>query len=154
MKIATKISGNIDADEGFWEALEAGEFRLPRCAGCARWTWPAHFRCGECGSWDFTWEALPPTGTIYSWTRTHYAFDRTMERAGDIPYVVALVEVDGADGARVMGVLDGTEEGLRIGASVTGTILPVSEKAKGYPSVVWSLRAPAGADRALAEVGE
>jgi uncharacterized protein len=133
------ITGGIGADDPFWEALEAGEFRLPRCGGCGRWTWPAHWRCGECGSWEFRWTAVEPAGTVYSWTRTWYAFDRTRERAGDVPYVVVLVEVDGTDGARVLGVLTGDEAPLKIGARVAGAILPPAEKAKGYPSIVWSL---------------
>jgi hypothetical protein len=134
-----RITGGIGADDPYWEALEAGEFRLPRCAGCGRWTWPAHWRCGECGSWEFRWSAVEPTGTVYSWTRTWYAFDRTKERAGDVPYVVVLVEVDGTDGARVLGVLAGDEAPLKIGARVTGAILPPSEKAQGYPSIAWSI---------------
>ncbi|MDQ1517631.1 MAG: uncharacterized protein QOE80_3461 [Actinomycetota bacterium] len=134
------IAGGIAADGLYWDALEAGEFRLPRCAGCGRWTWPAHWRCGECGSWDFDWTALQPKGVVYSWTRTWYAFDRTRERAGDVPYVVVLVEIDGADGARVMGVLAGDEAALKIGAPVAGTILAPSQKAKGYPSIVWSVQ--------------
>ena len=134
-----KITGGIGADDPFWEALEAGEFRLPRCAGCDRWTWPAHWRCGRCGSWEFRWTALEPAGAVYSWTRSWYAFDRTRERAADVPYVVVLVEVDGTDGGRVLGVLTGDEAPLKIGARVTGTILPSSEKAKRYPSMVWSL---------------
>jgi uncharacterized OB-fold protein len=134
-----RISGGIGADDPYWELLEAGEFRLPRCAGCQRWTWPAHWRCGECGSWDFQWAQLEPRGVVYSWTRTWYAFDRTKERAEDVPYVVLLVEVEGAGGARVMGVLEGDEHGLAIGAPVVGAIRPPSEKSKGYPSVVWSV---------------
>ena len=134
-----RISGGIGADDPFWEALEAGEFRLPRCAGCGRWTWPAHWRCGHCGSWEFRWSAVEPAGTVYSWTRTWYAFDRTAERAGDIPYVVVLVEVDGTDGARVLGLFVDDEVALKIGARVRGAILPPSEKARGYPSIVWSL---------------
>jgi hypothetical protein len=134
-----RISGGIAADDAYWAALEAGEFRLPRCAGCGRWTWPAHWRCGECGSWDFGWTRVEPTGTVYSWTRTWYSFDRTRERAADVPYVVVLAEVDGTDGARVLGVLAGDDAGLKIGAAVTGTIVPPQGKAKGYPSLVWSL---------------
>ncbi|HMC79343.1 MAG TPA: OB-fold domain-containing protein [Acidimicrobiia bacterium] len=134
-----RLAGGIGADDRYWEALEAGEFRLPRCAGCGRWTWPAHWRCGECGSWEFDWTALQPRGSVYSWTRTWYAFDRTKERAQDVPYVVVLAEIDGAGGARAMGVLAGDDAGLKIGAPVAGTILPPSEKAKGYPSIVWSL---------------
>lgn len=134
-----RIAGGIGADDPYWEFLEAGEFRLPRCSGCQRWTWPAHWRCGECGSWDFEWAPLEPRGVVYSWTRTWYAFDRIKERGEDVPYVVLLVEVEGAGRARVMGVLEGDEEGLGIGAPVRGAIRPPSEKSKGYPSVVWSL---------------
>jgi len=134
-----KITGGIGADDPFWDALEAGEFRMPRCAGCGRWTWPAHWRCGECGSWEFYWNVVEPAGTVYSWSRTWYAFDRTRERAGDVPYVVVLVEIDGTDGARVLGVLRGDEVALKIGARVAGAVLPPSDKALGYPSIVWSL---------------
>src|SRR5436853_612755 len=57
-----RIVGGIGADEPYWEYLEQGEFRLPRCAGCHQWMWPAHFRCGECGSWDQEWVQREPTG--------------------------------------------------------------------------------------------
>jgi uncharacterized protein len=134
-----RIAGGIAADDAYWAALEAGEFRLPRCGGCGRWTWPAHWRCGECGSWEFDGARLDPRGSVYSWTRTWYAFDRTKERAADIPYVTVLVEVDGADGARVLGVLAGDDAGLKVGAAVTGTILAPDERSLGYPSLVWSL---------------
>jgi len=135
----TRISANIDADAGYWEALEAGEFRLPRCAGCGRWTWPAHWRCGQCGSWDFDWTAVEPQGVVYSWTRTHYAFDRTRARAPQVPYVTVLAEVDGTDGARVMGVLAGDESQLRVGARVAGHIDPPSEQSLGYPALRWTI---------------
>ena len=44
-----KILGAIEADDKYWRSLEEGEFKLPRCASCRHWTWPAHFRCGRCG---------------------------------------------------------------------------------------------------------
>ena len=50
-----------------------------------------------------------------------------------------LVEVDGTDGARVLGVLTGEEAPLKVGARVAGAILPASEKSLGYPSIMWSL---------------
>lgn len=135
----TRIVGGINADEPYWEHLGKGEFRLSRCAGCQTWLWPAHYRCGDCGSWDIEWVELPAEGTVYSWTRTWYSFDRTKERADDIPYVTVLAEVNGAGGARVLGMLEGDETGLAMGAPVTGVIKPPSEKSKGYPSIVWVL---------------
>lgn len=137
-----RIVGGIGADDEYWRGLERGQFLLPRCAGCGTWMWPAHFRCGACGCWDMDWQQVAPKGTIYSWTRSWYAFERVKERTPDLPYVTALVEIEGAGGARVMGILAGDEADLRVGATVTGEILPPADKSKGYPSVVWRLSAP------------
>jgi uncharacterized OB-fold protein len=136
----TPITGGINADGPYWDALENNEFRLPRCAQCKTWQWPAHFRCGACGSWENEWVEVPPAGTVYSWTRSWYAFDRTQERAEDVPYVVVLAEIADAGGARVMGVLEGDDAGLRIGARVIGTIHPPAAKSKWYPSITWSIQ--------------
>lgn len=134
-----KINGGINADDEYWKGMEEGEFRLPRCSGCKTWVWPAHFRCAKCGSWDFDWIALEPRGTVFTWTRSWYAFDRVAERSEDVPYVTVVAEIPEAGGARVMGVLTGSEEGLRIGAKVKGTIQPPSAKSKGYASITWTL---------------
>jgi uncharacterized OB-fold protein len=136
-----KIVGGIGADDEFWRSLERGEFQLPACSGGGHWTWPAHFRCGECGSWDFDWKALAPKGRIYAWTRSFYAFDRVAERRENVPYVTALVEIEGAGGARVLGMFEDDESKLAIDAEVIGEIRPPSEKSKGYPSIVWHLAA-------------
>jgi uncharacterized protein len=134
-----KISGGIGADDRFWESLEVGEFRLCRCAACGVWMTPAHYRCGACGSWEQEWPLVEPVGSIYSWTRTHMAFPRTMVRAEQVPYVTALVEVDGTDGSRIFGILAGNEDALRIGARVEGHVLPPAAESLGYPSLVWNL---------------
>jgi uncharacterized OB-fold protein len=134
-----KITGGIGADDEYWRGLEEGEVRLQRCEGCRAWTWPAHYRCGKCGSWDFAWESVAPEGRIFTWTRSHYAFDRVSERAQDVPYVTAVVEIPAADGSRIIGIFDETKGPPRIGATVNGRILPPSDKSKGYFSIVWIL---------------
>jgi uncharacterized OB-fold protein len=134
-----RIVGGNGADDEYWRGLERGVFQLPRCAGCRRWTWPAQFRCGQCGSWEFEWVPLEPNGIIFSWTRSFYAFDRVVERRADLPYVTVVTELPGADGARVIGVLKGDETGLRIGTAVRGTIDPPCEKSKWYPSIRWEI---------------
>jgi uncharacterized OB-fold protein len=134
-----RITGGIGADDPYWQALEDGSFRLPRCAACQRWIWPAHHRCGTCGSWDQEWVPVEPAGTIYAWTRTHYSFDRVRERADQIPYVVALTEIPAAGNTRVLGVVHGDDSGVRIGAPVRGVILPPSPTTKGYGTITWVL---------------
>jgi hypothetical protein len=101
--------------------------------------WPAHYRCGHCGSWEQSWQAVDPVGSVFSWTRCWYAFDRTAERAADLPYVVVVAEIPAAGGARVVGTLAGPGEGVRIGAPVRGHIDPPSARSKGYAAVRWSL---------------
>jgi hypothetical protein len=136
---AKKIVGGIGADDEYWNYLAAGEFRLPQCSGCGKWIWPAHFRCGACGSWEIGWTKVDPVGTVHSWTRTYYAWDRTPERAADVPYSVVLAEIPSAGGVRVFGALIGSEENLRIDAPVRGVIQPPSPKSKDYPSVCWQI---------------
>lgn len=134
-----KIVGAIEADDEFWRSLEEGTFKLPQCASCKTWTWPAHFRCGQCGSWEFVWVAVEPTGTVFTWTRTHYAFDRVLERKQQVPYVTVLAEIPHAGQVRVMGVLKGAADDLRIGMPVRGSIEPPSETSKWYPSIRWEV---------------
>ena len=142
-----RIPGGIGADDRFWESLEDGVFRLPRCAGCAAWMWPAHHRCGSCGAWELRWEPVAMQGRVFSWTRVHAGIDRSREGAPEPPYVVVVAELPAAAGARVVGMLAGPEEpagagvpgGVRIGAPVTGNIDPPSARSRGYAAVRWTL---------------
>lgn len=134
-----RIIGGIDADAEYWKGLENGQFKLPRCSDCGTWIWPAHWRCGSCGSWEMNWITLEPIATVFTWTRSWYAFERVKERAEDVPYVTVLAEVPAANGARIMGVLEGDDKNLRIGARLLGVIQPPSAKSKGYASICWSL---------------
>ena len=134
-----RIAGGIGADDGFWENLEDGTFAMCRCPDCKEWMWPALWRCPHCGGWEQEWVPVEPTGTVYSWTRSWYAFDRTRQRADEIPYVVVLAELEQAGRARVLGQLTGPEDGLRVGARVEAAIQPPSEKTLGYPSIRWRL---------------
>lgn len=136
---APRIRGGIGADGPYWDALERGEFKVSRCGDCHRWMWPAHFRCGQCGSWEIAWEDVDPRGTIYTWTRNHAVSDVLKERRADVPYITLLVELPQAAGARVAGVLQGNESNLRIGAPVRGVVRPPESRAKGYATIAWEI---------------
>ena len=134
-----RIRGGIGADGPYWDALEAGGFCISRCGGCGKWLWPAHFRCGACGSWDIDWEAVEPRGTVYTWTRNHAVSDVLKERRADLPYITLLVELPQAAGARVAGVLAGSDQGLQIGSPVRGVIRPAEPRSRGYATMCWEL---------------
>jgi uncharacterized OB-fold protein len=131
-----------NADKPFWQWLEKNEFRLPRCASCRTWQWPALWRCPQCGGFDNEWLRVAACGTVFSWTRTHYPF--VPARADELPFVVVLTELADAGRARVLGILEGSSEDIAIGRAVVGRIEPASPRSGGLPSVVWRLDAGAG----------
>jgi uncharacterized OB-fold protein len=133
------ITGGILADEPFWDGLEKRELRICCCSNCKKWIWPAHFRCADCGSYEMGWPLVEPRGTVYAWTRSHIVSERIMERAQDSPYVVINCELPHAGNARVMGILEGSEEGLHVDAPVIGKFQPASAKTSGYATIRWVL---------------
>ena len=130
-------------DFPYWDGLEGGELRIQRCSGCDRWCWPADWRCPACGGYEFRWERVEPTGRVFSWIRSHLPFVPAF--ADLVPYVNVLVELPQAGNARIMGRLVGSEDGIRIGAPVSGQVEPASERTADLPVLVWSLSGRAAA---------
>lgn len=124
-------------DAPHWKGFAEGELRIQRCDSCREWLWPADWRCWKCGSWDLGWEPVEPKGTVYSWIRTHYPFAPAY--ADLLPYVNVLVELPGAGGRRLLGLLIDGEEGLRIGARVEGVIEQPSERTLDLHAMRWRL---------------
>ena len=134
-----KLVDTPDVYDKYWEGLEEGVFRLCRCAACKVRIWPVEERCGECGSWDLEWFDVEPAGTIDTWARLAYMALGLEHRKEDFPYVVVSTAVGDPDGPKVLGVLEGSEEGLKVGAAVRGTIDPPSPKTRGYAAIRWSI---------------
>lgn len=122
-------------DAPYWAGLARGELLIQRCAGCGRWIWPAEWRCGECGSYDFEWPQVPAVGDVYTWTRTHYPFVPDYP----VPSVHVLVALPGAGGRRLLGLLIGSDDGLRIGARVEGFLEQPSSRTRDLPVMRWRL---------------
>jgi uncharacterized OB-fold protein len=97
----------------FWEGLHRQEFSVPKCLDCGNVSWPPYPACRRCQSERFEWVPGGSTATIYSFTVVHRgpgAFD------DDVPYVIALAELDEHRGSLVLGnVVDCDPETLAIG---------------------------------------
>ena len=130
------VTGSLGAEGRYWEALAEGHLELPICAGCGRWHWPAVWRCGACGSWEHEWREVPLTGTIFTWTRTWHSFGST--EGLKKPFVTLLVSLAGAP-VRLLGVLEGSEDGVKIGAAVTGRIDRTRFGDQFVPAIRWRL---------------
>jgi uncharacterized protein len=100
----------------FREALAEGELALPRCTSCGTWEWYPHEMGPHCADGEREWARLPGTGTVFTFTTVRRPFlpDNSWD---DVPYVVILVEPDGAEGVRLVGNLaDGNDPviGMRV----------------------------------------
>jgi uncharacterized protein len=106
-------------DAPFWAGLTTERLLLQRCQACRRWQWGPEWICHRCRSFDLAFEVIQPRGIVYSFERVWHPVHAALERQG--PYLVVLVEIDGADGARLIGNLLGDPHQLvRIGAPVVG----------------------------------
>jgi uncharacterized OB-fold protein len=88
---------------GFFEAALRHELVVRTCQSCRTVLHPPRAHCGSCGSWDTDWQQLPGTGRVVSWT----VVEHPVHPAFPVPYTVLLVELDGTEGARLVGHLDG-----------------------------------------------
>jgi uncharacterized OB-fold protein len=118
----------------FWDALGKGELHLPACSQCGAWQWyPFEFLKCHPGA-HHEWRAVPQTGTVFTFTTVR----RSLMPDGDqavVPYVSALVELDGVAGVRLATLLVNLGErspriGMRVRLAPTranDTNLPVFE---------------------------
>jgi uncharacterized OB-fold protein len=113
----------IDADtQPFWDGAKRGELLIQRCTACARFQFYPRARCVRCGG-GVAWVAARGTGRVYSYTVVHRAPHESL--AADVPYVVALVDLD--EGVRMMTRLLAAPDAYPIGAEVRVIFQRVSE---------------------------
>jgi hypothetical protein len=121
-------------DAVFARHLAAGEFRIQRCAACARHVFYPRLACSHCGSVELQWQVPSGRGKVYAVS----VVNRSADKGG--PYNVVLVDL--AEGPRMMGRVDGiAHDSVRIGMAVKAR---VGQGAGGEPCVVFEVDAAAG----------
>jgi uncharacterized OB-fold protein len=93
-------------DAPYHRGLREHRLVLQRCASCRAWQWPPEVICHCCRGFDLTWEEpASPGGEIFTWTRVWHAARDGLQQS--VPYVVVVVELAAAGGARLIGNLLG-----------------------------------------------
>jgi len=103
----------------FWDAALEGRLVASRCTACHTIVLPPQPRCFNCQGKDFGWVELPGTGTIYSYTVVRHPLLAGLAEV--VPYVSAVVELDGTQGAGARlsaNVIDCDPEVVAIGDKV------------------------------------
>jgi len=94
---------------GWWEAAADHRLVVQRCTQCAHTRHPPGPVCPRCRSTASDWLELPGTGRVYTYTIVRQAFIPSLQDR--LPYVVIAVELDGADGVRIVSNLVDAEPG-------------------------------------------
>jgi uncharacterized OB-fold protein len=83
----------------FWEAAKDHRLTSAHCDNCGAFRMPPTPFCPKCLSQETSWPTLSGDGTVYSFTIIRHAV--IPQLAESVPYVLAMVDLDDAPGARV-----------------------------------------------------
>ena len=101
----------------FWDALKDDKLLIQRCTQCAALRHPPRPMCPRCRAFEHAWDELTGRGTIYTFTVVHQAFVPALEP--QLPYVVAVVDLEGGEGARLVTNVVGVDpSNVRVGMPV------------------------------------
>jgi len=90
-----RINGD---NQPFWEGCRCHELRFQKCVACGHVRYPPSLVCPQCLGRDVEWIVSAGTGKVHTYAVYHIAFDATFRE--DVPYVVAVVELD--EGPRLL----------------------------------------------------
>ncbi|MBO0728821.1 MAG: Zn-ribbon domain-containing OB-fold protein [Acidimicrobiaceae bacterium] len=104
----------------YWEAARESTLVIQRCQACGRYLHPPGVVCPACLSEDLVPTEVSGRGRVYAYTVAHQAFDAAF--SDDVPYLLALVELDEQPGLRMLTNLVGaTAADVESGAPVEVT---------------------------------
>lgn len=108
----------------FWRGGADGSLHIMRCQSCRRWFHPPAPVCPDCLSLDVAAEAVSGRATVAAFTVNHQPWAPGME----VPFVVAIVELDEQADVRVMTrLVDVAPEAVHIGLPVQVTFEEVAD---------------------------
>jgi len=101
--------------EAYWDACRKHELLLQRCSQCSEFQFYPRIICTGCASDDLEWVVAGGQGKILTFTIVRRAVSEAY--AADVPYVVALIELD--EGPTMMSnIVQCDPETLKIGDPV------------------------------------
>jgi uncharacterized OB-fold protein len=109
----------------FWEACLRGDLLIQRCNSCGEYQWYPRGICANCWTTDIAWLKASGKGTVWTFTVTYQ--NRTAGFAEDVPYVLALVELD--EGVRMFtNVIQCDPRDVKIGMPVEVTFVQATDR--------------------------
>ena len=82
----------------WWQAAAEHRLVVQRCAQCQHLRHPPAPICPECRSDEADWKELSGRGEVYTYTLVH----RPLAAGQELPFVVAVIALEGAEGLRMI----------------------------------------------------
>jgi uncharacterized OB-fold protein len=101
----------------YWSAARRGELAVTACVPHGHLTFPPDVSCPFCGAREVEPRTVSGRGTVYSFTVVRQAFDEAF--VDDVPYVLALVELEEQAGLCVLtNLVDVDPDTVEVGTPV------------------------------------
>ena len=116
----------IDHDSApYWEAAREGRLDIPLCGDCGRHHFYPRAICPHCHSDNLKFDTVSGRGEVHTFTIARRPAGPAF--ADDVPYVVALIELE--EGPRMMSRIQTDDpESVRIGARVEVTYVKAPDE--------------------------
>ena len=115
----------------FFDGLQEKKFIGTKCSKCGKVFLPPRNRCGDCFAKAEDFIELPETGILKNFTVTSYKVTERKARNVNKDQIVGLVQIDGADNAMVVPVINTNPEDLKIGMKLK---VVWAKRIKGHPN--------------------
>src|SRR5688572_22551207 len=100
----------------FWEGCREDQLLVQTCGECGTPRFPPGPMCPACGSEQSAWKPATGRGRVYSWIVVRHPIPAEIY-ASDVPYVVALIDLD--EGVRMpTNIVDCAPEAVTAGMPV------------------------------------
>ena len=109
---------NVDTfTKPFWDATREHRLVIPQCDDCGTFHLPPSPFCFECDGESISYTEVAGTGVVYAFTIVRHPVVPALVPV--VPYVIAVVDLNDAPGARLVGnVIDCPPESVQIGSQV------------------------------------
>lgn len=89
--------------KAFWNGCRRHELILQKCQTCGKYRFYPGPTCHFCGSDQSEWTKMSGRGRVYTWTVIRKAADPAW--AGDLPYIIVVIELEEQEGLYMPGNL-------------------------------------------------
>jgi len=100
----------------FFDALKEGRFITSYCKNCDKMHWPPRIACTSCTAESLEWRELSKRGTIYAFTQMILGARLGFKK--EVPFCIAVVEIEGTPFKILSRVDDARYEDLKIGMPI------------------------------------